>query len=233
MQSIVHIKRILSELANVQCSPSLHCQTQGRRLTFHGDIRPPSSPPFEFIPPSSPAPLHTVLKFREIEKGEKGRGRRNGEKKFEGWRSGVTRGDGNRNSVRGRRGRARETVLLLVFICGATEISALQLTRTISGERYFNGSQRLRAYTLHRPMRPNVLCHRIFTLVKRTPQVYFLYGPTLSLFFFLFFSFFPSPPPFSLVEIVTSLFFPLSFFFLSATPRPTSISISRTNNDEK
>lgn len=130
-------------------------------------------------------------------------------------------------------GRARETVLLLVFICGATEISALQLTRTISGERYFNGSQRLRAYTLHRPMRPNVLCHRIFTLVKRTPQVYFLHGPTLSLFFFFFFSCFPSPPPFSLVEIVTSSFFPLSFFFLSATPRPTSISISRTSNDEK
>lgn len=38
-------------------------------------------------------------------------------------------------------------VLLLVFICGTTEISALQLTRSISGERYFNGPQRLRAYT--------------------------------------------------------------------------------------
>lgn len=45
------------------------------------------------------------------------------------------------------RGRGREMVLLLVFICGTTEISALQLTRSISGERYFNGPQRLRAYT--------------------------------------------------------------------------------------
>lgn len=55
---------------------------------------------------------------------------------------------------------------------------------------------------VHRPMRPNVLCHRIFTLVKRTPQVYFLSTDLLFRFSSFFF------PPFSPVEIVSSFSFP-------------------------
>lgn len=105
-----------------------------------------------------------------------------------------------------------ETVLLLVFICGATEISALQLTRTISGGRYFNGSQRLRAYTVQcAPMcfatgfspLSNVRHKCIFYL-----RIYSFASP---LFFF---------PPFSPVEIVSSFSFPrFRFRFLQQTTR--------------
>lgn len=219
MQSIVHIKRILSELANVQCSPSLHCQTQGRRLTFHGDIRPSSSPPFEFIPPSCPAPLHTVLKFREIEKGERGRGRRNGEKKFEGWRSGVTRGDGNRNSVRGRRGRARETVLLLVFICGATEISALQLTRTISGKIFqrLSTSARVHAASSNAPQR--ALPQDFHPCQTYATSVFSIRTYSLAFLFFLLLLFSLSSPILSRGNSNLPLFSPfLLFSFRDSTP---------------
>lgn len=104
-----------------------------------------------------------------------------------------------------------ETVLLLVFICGATEISALQLTRTISGGRYFNGSQRLRAYTVQcAPM-----CFATGFSPLSNVRVFSIYGSTLSLLLF----FFPSPP-FSLVEIVSSFSFPrFRFRFLQQTTR--------------
>lgn len=135
-----------------------------------------------------------------MERGE-GEGKKIGDSK-EGWRSGVTRGhDRNRNSVHGRgaEGRARETVLLLVFICGATEISALQLTRTISGGRYFNGSQRLRAYTVQCAPMCFATGFSPLSNVRHKCIFYLRIYSFASSFFF---------PPFSPVEIVSSFSFP-------------------------
>lgn len=151
-----------------------------------------------------------------MERGE-GEGKKIGDSK-EGWRSGVTRGhDRNRNSVHGRgaEGRARETVLLLVFICGATEISALQLTRTISGGRYFNGSQRLRAYT--------VQCAPMCFATGFSP----LSNVRHKCIFYLRIYSFASSFFFSLSSILSRRNSKLVLF------STISISISPTNNEEK
>lgn len=72
-----------------------------------------------------------IIKYREIKRGKKEFAKKIGRV------TRATRGDRNFRWIRRVRGEAREMVLLLVFIRGATEISALQLTRAISGGKIF------------------------------------------------------------------------------------------------
>lgn len=132
-----------------------------------------------------------------MERGE-GEGKKIGDSK-EGWRSGVTRGhDRNRNSVHGR-GRGGNGPFTRVYMRRHWNIGFATDAHHIRGKIFQRLSTSAR---VHRPMRPNVLCHRIFTLVKRTPQVYFLSTDLLFRFSSFFF------PPFSPVEIVSSFSFP-------------------------
>lgn len=137
----------------------------------------------------------------------------------------MTRGDRNFRCIRVRGGEAREMVLLPVFIRGATEISALQLTRAISGGKIFqrlSTSARVHAALC---VVQSALPRDLATLVKRTPQVcgYIFYTD-------LPFSFLPFPSLILSFRYRNSKLV-LSFSLFSHSFRP--ISISRTNNDEK
>lgn len=146
-----------------------------------------------------------------MERGE-GEGKKIGDSK-EGWRSSVTRGhDRNRNSVHGR-GRGGNGPFTRVYMRRHWNIGFATDAHHIRGKIFQRLSTSAR---VHRPMRPNVLCHRIFTLVKRTPQVYFLSTDLLFRFSSFFFSSILSRRNSKLVLFST-----------------ISISISPTNNEEK
>lgn len=219
LRSIVHIKRIScpsSPTFNVQPSPLSNAGYR-RRLTFHGRYSTTQLLlPLEFIPPSLAPLLRSYSKFREIERGWKEEKER--EKKLETRRKGGGRAWLEATigiEIRCMGAGGEETVLLLVFICGATEISALQLTRTISGGRYFNGSQRLRAYT--------VQCAPMCFATGFSP----LSNVRHKCIFYL-----------RIYSFASSFFFPLSSILSRRNSKlvlfsTISISISPTNNEEK
>lgn len=190
LRSIVHIKRIScpsSPTFNVQPSPLSNAGYR-RRLTFHGRYSTTQLLfPLEFIPPSLAPLLRSYSKFREIERGWKEEKER--EKKLETRRKGggrawleATIGIEIRCMGAGRRGG--NGPFTRVYMRRHWNIGFATDAHHIRGKIFQRLSTSAR---VHRPMRPNVLCHRIFTLVKRTPQVYFLSTDLLFRFFFFFF----------------------------------------------